>query len=86
MIQPLHNNILVKPFESRAISNGGLFVPENCRSVSNKVSVVAVGNGKKVNVKVGDVGYRVKDWGTEVKENGETYFLMDASALIALEK
>jgi co-chaperonin GroES (HSP10) len=35
-------------------------------------------------LKPGDIGYRVKGWGEPFELNGETYYIMDASAVIAL--
>lgn len=89
MIKPVRNNVLVKCFESSEISEGGIFVPESVRPESNKVKIVAVGTGlpnNPMNLKVGDVGYRVRDWGQLIEENGEKYYLMDKSAIIALDE
>ena len=89
MIQPVRNNVFVKCFPGREVSEGGVIVPESMRRPSNKVEVVAVGQGlpkKPMKLKVGDIGYRVKDWGNEIVIDGETYYQMDASAIIALEK
>lgn len=88
MIQPIRNNVLVKCFESSGVSEGGIFIPETAMIDSNKVQVVAVGNGtakKPMKRKVGDIGFRVKDWGQEIYDNGEKYYLMDESAIIALQ-
>jgi chaperonin GroES len=88
MIQPIRNNVLVKCFKGSEKSEGGILVPEAFRKESNKVEVIAVGNGlpqKPMKLKKGDIGHRVKDWGQEIVENGEKYYLMDASAIIALQ-
>lgn len=87
-MKPVRNNILVKPFPSDEISEGGIIVAESCKQVSNKVRVVAVGTGtekKPMNLKPGDVGFRVKDWGEPVEIDGELHFLMDSSAIISLQ-
>ena len=87
-MQPIKEYVLVKPFKSEEFTEGGLFVPENCRQVNNKVLVVAVGNGTKdkpMRLKEGMVGFRVKDWGEEVDLNGEKHYLMNQSAIIALQ-
>jgi chaperonin GroES len=86
MIQPIRNNVLVKCFAGDSISEGGIIVPDAFKKDSNKVEIVAVGNGTKkkpMRLKKGDIGYRVKDWGTEVIDNGQKYYLMDDSAIIA---
>lgn len=72
------------PFAGKEITDGGLFIPENCRKISNKGKVKAVGN-LVTKVKEDEVVYRVKDWGTEVIENGVTYFLMNEDALLAID-
>lgn len=87
MIQPIKNQILVRPLESDAISEGGIIVPDSCKKDSNKVEIVAVGNGTKKNPmyrKVGEIGYRVKDHGTEILVGGVKHFLLDQSWIIAL--
>lgn len=85
---PIRNNVLVKPFPSKEVTEGGLFVPENSREVNNKVLVVKVGNGSKLKpmlLSEGITAYRVKDWGDEILIDGEKHFLMDQGALLAIE-
>lgn len=87
-MKPVRNNVLVKPFPSEEMSLGGMYVPENCREVNNKVHIVKVGTGtpkKPMLLKEGTVGHRVKLWGQEIMVNGELHFLMDSSAIIAIE-
>lgn len=86
-MQPIGQKILVRPLESDSISEGGIIVPDSCKKDSNKVEIVAVGNGSKdkpMYRKVGDIGYRVKDHGTEVIIKGVKHFLLDQSWIIAL--
>lgn len=88
MIQPILHNVVVKPFMSSEISKGGLFIPDSVRKPSNKVKVVAAGNGTKKRpmlLKEGDIGYRVQDWGQEIIIDGEKHFIMEQSAIIALQ-
>ncbi len=84
-MQPIRNNILFKPFELDGVSAGGIIVPDSFKQTSNKGEVIAVGN-KVNNYKAGDIGFRVKDWGTEILISGEKYFLMEETAIIALEE
>lgn len=87
MIQPIKNNVLVKPFPSDEMSVGGIIVSEAHRAISNKMEVIAVGNGtakEKMKFKKGDVVFRVKDHSLqELEINGETHFLIEQAALIA---
>lgn len=87
-MQPIRNNILVKPFPADEVSEGGIFVPESARKESNKLLVVAVGKGtrdRKMPFVVGDVVYRVKEWGTPVDVHGDRHYIMDQNAIIAKE-
>lgn len=85
---PVGENILVKPFESDNVSIGGIIVPDSMKRPSNKVKIIAVGNGteqRPMRRKVGETGYRVQNWGESIIINGELYYLMNQSAIIALE-
>lgn len=85
---PVRNNVLVKPYPCHEMSTGGIFVPENAKLPSNRVCIVAVGTGvpqKPMQLKAGQTGYRVKDWGQEVLIEGELHFIMDQSAIIAIQ-
>lgn len=87
-MQPIRNNILVKPFPADEVSEGGIFVPESARKESNKLLVVAVGRGtrdRKMPFVAGDVVYRVRDWGTPVDVHGDRHYIMDQNAIIAKE-
>lgn len=87
-MQPVLNNVLVKPIYTSGISEGGILMPDSFKEPSNKVIVVSVGNGtskKPMTLKPGDVGYRVKSWGTDVMIENELHFLMDAGAILAKE-
>jgi len=86
IIKPIRDNILVKTFESDNISEGGIYVPDSAKTISNKVEVIAVGNGvknKPMKLKIGDIGYRVKDHGTEIIIDGEKHYLMNQDAILA---
>jgi chaperonin GroES len=86
MIKPIRDNILVKPLEADNISEGGIYVPDSAKKISNKVEIVAVGNGtdkKPMRLKKGNIAYRTKDWGEELIIDGETYFLMNQDAILA---
>jgi len=87
-MNPILNQVVFKPFPPDELSKGGLVVPDAFKAVKNKGTIVKVGNGtkdKRMRLKEGVVAYRVKDWGTEFTHEGEQYFLMDESAIIAVE-
>ena len=88
-MKPILNQILFKPLPANEVTEGGLFVPEAYRAVNNKGKIVGVGRGtskRPMGLKEGMIGYRVKDWGTEVIIDNELHFLMDDKAIIAIEE
>lgn len=85
-IQPIRTQVLVKPCASDTISEGGIIVPNSFLEESNKVEVIATGNGTKkkpMRYSKGQVAFRVKGHGEPIEENGERYYLMDQDALLA---
>jgi len=88
MIQPIRNQVLVKPYPSDSISEFGIIVPDSCKKVSNKVKIVAVGKGSKekpMKLKAGDIGFRVFEWGCPIEIDGELHFIMDSDSILAKE-
>lgn len=86
MIKPIRNQVLVKAFKEDEMSSGGIIVPESMRKEGSKVEIIAVGNGtpsRPMRLKPGMTGFRVKDWGVPVEDNGELYYLMDEEAILA---
>lgn len=82
MIRPVRNNVVVRPLAGNVMSTGGIIVPESSRKPSNKVEIISVGAMVK-KLKVGQVGFRVKDWGDEIWKDGVQYFIMNEDAIIA---
>ncbi len=80
MVQPIRNQILLKPFMGDEFTAGGIVVPDLFRKESDKCEVIAVGNGTKshpMRLKAGDVVFRVAQWGEPIVENGTMYYLVD---------
>ena len=87
-MQPIRNFILCTPYPASEVSEGGIIVPDSVKKDSNKMYVVAVGNGtkeRKMQFKAGQTVYRVKDWGEPVDIQGERHYLMDQAAVLATE-
>lgn len=86
MIKPIRNQVLVKAFKEDEVSAGGIIVPESLRKYGCRVEIIDVGSGTKnrpMKLKKGEIGFRVKDWGVPVEDNGELYYLMDDKAILA---
>lgn len=86
MIRPIRDYIIAKPFPSDEQSEGGIFVSEAHRPISNKMEVIAVGNGTRkhpMRFVPGDIVFRVKDDGNLIEWEGEKYFILKAQHLLA---
>ena len=87
MVKPIKNNILFKPFLIEEKTEGGIIVPDSFRGESDKGVIVAVGKGSKIKpmkLKENTIAYRVSGWGELIIDNGEKYYLMEDSAILAL--
>jgi len=82
-MKTVNKKILFKPFKGSSVTEGGLIIPDSAQKLSNKGQIVDVGD-KVTKVKIGDVGFRVKDWGEEFIINGESHFIMEEDAILAL--
>lgn len=87
-MQPIRNFILCKPHQANEVSEGGIIVPDSVKKDSNRLLVIAVGNGtkdRKMQFKAGQTVFRVKDWGEPIDIQGERHYLMDQAAVLATE-
>ena len=83
-MKPINKKILFKPFKGSETTEGGIFVPDSVRKLSNKGEIVEVGE-RVTKVKKGDIGWRVQGWGEEIIINGERHYIMEQDAILALQ-
>ena len=77
-LKPLHDRILVRPFEVENVTPGGLVIPDLAIEKTQRGVVVAVGPGRRdpdgklipMDVKVGDEVVYAKYGGSEIKLEG----------------
>lgn len=87
-MKPVNQYVLVKPFPPSEFTDGGLIVPDSVKKVSNKVKVIAVGNGspkQPMQFVEGQTVFRVKSWGTEIEIDGDIHYIMSQDSIIAIE-
>lgn len=85
-MKPIKNQILFKPINDNKVTQGGLFLPESYLKDSDKGLIVEVGPGTKerpMRLQKGMTVFRVHEWGTLVEKDGESFYLMDDSAILA---
>jgi chaperonin GroES len=101
-IQPLFDNVLVKPLEAEEKLPSGIILPDSAKEKPQIGQVMAVGPGKacccdeaadekacdcsKMVVKVGDRVMYKKWGGNEVKVGGEEWTIVEQKDILAIVK
>lgn len=84
-IKPLGDNVLVSPEAAEEKTEAGIFLPESASQEQPQQGVViAVGDGEKIAVKKGQTVIYKRYGGTEVKEEGNEYLLVEADDILAV--
>ena len=86
-IKPLADRVLVKPAAAEEKTVAGIIIPDTAKEKPLKGEVLAVGNGTKdeeMVLKVGDTVLYGKYAGNEVELDGEKYFIMRQSDVLAV--
>ena len=83
-IRPLHDRVIIKRLEEERTSPGGIVIPDSATEKPIKGKVVAVGEVRALDVKVGDNILFGKYSGTEVKVDGEELLVMREEDVMAV--
>jgi chaperonin GroES len=84
-IRPLGERVVIKALASEEITQSGIVLPDTAKEKPQEGEVVAVGSGRALDaggyapleVKVGDRVIFSKYAGTEIKQNGEDYLILN---------
>ena len=85
-IIPLGERVLLKPEKSEEKTAGGIFIPQAAQEKTQIATVVAIGDSEEIKVKVGDKVLHDKYAGTEIKDSGEDYLIVNAQDILAVIK
>ena len=93
-IQPLFDNVLIKPLEAQQKTESGIYLPDSAKEKPQKGEVMAIGPGAasddgKVNKMVVKVGDKVlyKKWGgNEIKVGSEEWMILEQKDIMAIIK
>lgn len=94
-LQPLFNNVIVKPLKGEEMTKSGIVLPDTMdKDKPEKGEVIAIGSGRildngetmKMSVKIGDQVMFKKYSPDEVKIDGEDYLVLSESDIIAIIK
>ena len=92
-LQPLFNNVIVKPFKPEEVTKSGLVLPETReKDRPEKGEIIACGPGKildngqvlTMSVKVGDQVLFKKYSADEIKIDNEEYLVLSESDIVAV--
>lgn len=90
-LEPLGNRVIIEPMKLEDVTKSGLVLPDSAKEKSQEGKVIAVGPGRvtdegtriAVDVKVGDKVVYAKYAGTEFKEDGKDYLILEDSSILA---
>ena len=82
-LRPINGRIVVKPFEAKEKTSGGVYIPDTAKEKLQEGKVVAVAKDATDEVAVGDHIVYKEFGGTEVKIEGEDYILLTEDDLLA---
>jgi chaperonin GroES len=93
-IQPLFDNVLIKPLEAELRTASGIILPETAQQKPQTGEVIAVGPGRvtikgekePMMVKPGQKVVYKKWGGSDVKLNGEELVLVEQKDILAIVK
>ncbi len=94
IIQPLFDNVLIKPLEAELKTASGIILPETAQQKPQTGEVIAVGPGRvtikgekePMMVKPGQKVVYKKWGGSDVKLNGEELVLVEQKDILAIVK
>lgn len=91
-IQPLFNNVLIKPLEAETKTASGIYIPDTVKEKPQIGIIMAIGDGEvtpkgEKHVMVVKVGQKVmyKKWGgNEIKVENEEWTIVDQKDILAI--
>ena len=84
-IQPLFDNVLIRPDEAVSKTSTGIYLPDSAKEKPQVGKVVLVGSPKKdepMEIKIGDTVFYGKYSGTELSIDGTDYLLMSQTDVL----
>jgi chaperonin GroES len=85
-IKPLGDRVLIKQIDSEEVTKGGIVLPDTAKEKPQEGEVLAVGPGKMLDngqrapmeVKAGDRVLFAKYAGSEIKQGGEEFMILNS--------
>lgn len=87
MIEPIGENILVKPVPVEEITSGGIYLPDSSRAVPDKGVIISVGDSIEENkLHEGVTIFFRQNSGTSIKDEGEEYIILPVKEVVGILK
>lgn len=91
-IKPLYDRVLVERIEASDKTSGGILLPDSAKEKPTEGRIVACGDGKMgddgkripLSVKAGDRVLFSSYAGTNIKESGAEYLILEQSEILAI--
>jgi chaperonin GroES len=91
-IQPLFDNVLIKPVEQEEVTAGGIVLAETAKEKPQMGVIMAVGEGGydekgnlvKMTIKVGQKVMYKKWGGNEIKVDGKEWMIVEQKDILAI--
>ena len=83
-VKPMKDKVLITSKEAEEKTKGGIYIPDTAKEKTQEGTVVAVGESKDHNLKVGDTVIYEKYGGTEVKIDNQDYIILNAKDILAV--
>ena len=82
-LRPINGRIIVKPFETKEKTTGGIYVPDTAKKKLQEGAVIAIAEDATEEIAMGDRVIYKEFSGTEVKIDDEDYILFTEDDLLA---
>ena len=82
-LRPINGRIVVKPFEAKEKTAGGIYVPDTAKEKLQEGEVIAIAEDATEEIAIGDRVIYKEFSGTEVKIDHEDHILVTEDDLLA---
>lgn len=83
-IKPLGDRVLLKVLETDEKTASGILIPDIAKEKTQRAEVLDIGDSEEIKVKKGDIVIHDKYAGTQIKDNGQDYLIVESKDVIAV--
>jgi len=83
-IKPLGDRVLLKVLETEEKTISGILIPDTAKEKTQRAEVIDIGDSDEIKVKKGDLVIHDKYAGTQIKDNGIDYLIVENKDVLAV--